>query len=185
MQSNQENNSKMSEGDLSISRKEMTEHLGLFFTHVKYTMTLMFTMFTASIATLGFGLKEFKESEQFVSYLILASAIILILLYFVAKYSESLVSRYYKLYVSSYVYAARLEEKYSNNSHPWLDEICSRVGDIHNEDAVDKFINNEESDDNHSWHYYRNIILYLGRFSLILGILMLICFIWNFIKSLL
>ncbi len=57
----------------------------------------------------------------------------------------------------------------------------NRVTDIHDSKAVDEFIENENAEDNHSWHYYQKFIDYLGKGSLIVGIAMLICFFWNVI----
>lgn len=168
----------MNEQDLAISRKEMTENLTLFFTHVKYTMTLMLTVFTAALAILGFGIKEFNEQENFIPWLILAASFILIMVWVVGKYSESLVRRYYKLYVSSYVYAARVHDKHSVTNHPWLSEIKSRVKDIYCEKAVEQFIEGDADTDSHSWYYYRKIIRYVGGISLFVGVLMLLCFLW-------
>jgi hypothetical protein len=169
------------EDKLSISRKEMTEHLTLFFTHVRYTLTLMLSMFTSAIVSLGFGLKEFGSENHLVMYVILASSIILLVVFFVSQYATELVRRYYKLYVSSYVYAARLHDSCASEKHPWFTDIMNRVTDIHDSKAVDEFIENENAEDNHSWHYYQKFIDYLGKGSLIVGIAMLICFFWNVI----
>ncbi len=169
------------EDKLSISRKEMTEHLSLFFSHVKYTLTLMLSMFTSAIALLGYGLKEFGSNTHYVPYLILASSIILIAVCFVSFCSKQLVGRYYKLYVSSYVYAARLHDRYAVEKHPWFTDIMARVEYIHTPEAVSQFMQGENVEDNHSWHYYQKFISNIGWFSLVIGVLMLICFGWNVI----
>ncbi len=66
------------EEKLNVSRKEMTENLTLFFAHVKYTLTLMLSLFTASGAILGFGLKEIGSGSSIIQYLILTSSFILL-----------------------------------------------------------------------------------------------------------
>ena len=162
----------MTEQDLSLSRREMTDNLALFFTHVKYTMTLLLTFFTAALAILGFGIKEFGEEEKYVSWLILAASLILIMTFMVGRYSENLVRRYYKLYVASYVYAARVHDKHSNESHPWLAEIIACVDDVHDDKSVKEFMS-EGSDDSHSWHYYQKMISSISWLSFIVGSLML------------
>jgi len=171
----------MSEDKLSISRKEMTVHLSLFFSHVKYTLTLMLSMFTSAIALLGYGLKEFGSNTHFVPYLILASSIILIAVFFVSFYSKQLVERYYKLYISSYIYAARLHDRFAEEKHPWFTDIMKRVKDIHAPEAVSQFMHGKDVEDNHSWHYYQKFIANVGLLSLVIGVLMLICFGWNVI----
>jgi hypothetical protein len=161
---------------LNFSRQNMIDSLQLFFSHTKYSLTLLTTILAASLAITAFS---FDKPEASKLALVLA-AVFLILMGPVSYITHRLIGRYYRLYVSFYVYAARLHEKYSSTEHPWFADLKSRLGDprnhsenLNDKSAVARFLDDEVANfangGRNSWYFYRWLIFILGAFGTIAG----------------
>ena len=87
-----------------------------------------------------------------------------------------LVGRYYRLYVSFYVYAARLHDTYASSiEHPWFVDLRDKLGDpypknLYDKEAVSRFMDKEiRKGSRNSWYFYRWLIFILGAFGTITG----------------
>jgi hypothetical protein len=180
MENNNDKHDLRHEELLNFSRQNMIDALELFFSHTKYSLTLLTTILAASLAIAAFSFDKLKPEESKLA-LVLA-AILLILMGPVSYITYRLVGRYYRLYVSFYVYAARLHEKYSSSiEHPWFADLKSRLEDpsrpsenlLYDKKAVSKFMEDEVANfangGRNSWYFYRWLIFILGAFGTISG----------------
>lgn len=104
----------------------MIKTLELFFEHTKYSLTLMISVLTAVLAIAAFSLEK-RPSNETLRAIAYVSAGMLFLLVPIGYVSYKLVERYYKLYVTCYVYAARLHKKHAVAKHPWFLDLEKRV----------------------------------------------------------
>ena len=159
----------MYEGELVHSRQHMITTLELFFEHTKYTLNLMIAVVTAAAAIVAFCFgKDSTETLRVVAPKV--AGYLLILIGPIASVSYLLVHRYYKLYVTSYVYAARVHKKHACAAHPWFVDLEARVVDLDSQDAVAAFIDSGRVGDGHSGFFYSRLIILLGVAGVILGI---------------
>ncbi|MFZ1851681.1 MAG: hypothetical protein WAU15_05515 [Nitrosomonas sp.] len=173
------------EKDLNHSRQNMIKALELFFQHIKYSLTTLTAIFATSFTIAAFAIEKQMVNDQLNFIVLIGSSIFLILMGPVSFLSYRLVARYYKLYVSCYVYAARLHDKYSSSKHPWFEEMKERIEDLENPMAVNQFINDEVSTKNgrNSWFFYKLFILMLGVIGSIIGIVILGILVWFYLGS--
>jgi hypothetical protein len=128
---------------LDFSRQNMISALQLFFSHTKYSLTLLTTILGSSLAIAAFSFDKLQGAPDESKAALWLTAIFLILMGPVSYITYRLVGRYYRLYVSFYVYAARLHEKYSSSiEHPWFADLKSRLGDAFQ--AVEAALKQEE-----------------------------------------
>ncbi|SEA62318.1 hypothetical protein [Nitrosospira multiformis] len=170
---------------LDFSRQNMINSLQLFFSHTKYSLTLLTTILAASLAIAAFSFDKLQRMPEASKLALVLAAIFLILMGPVSYITHRLVGRYYRLYVSFYVYAARLHERYSSAiEHPWFADLKSRLGDpknhsenLYDESAVARFLDDEVANfangGRNSWYFYRWLIFILGAFGTIAGSLIL------------
>jgi len=166
---------------LNYSRQNMLDSLQLFFSHTKYSLTLLTTILAGSLAVTAFSFDKLLQDKPDASKLALVlAAVFLILMGPVSYITHRLIGRYYRLYVSFYVYAARLHEKYSSTEHPWFADLKSRLGDpknhsenLYDDSAVRRFLDDEvanfKNGGRNSWYFYRWLIFFLGAFGTIAG----------------
>lgn len=117
---------------LNFSRQNMIDSLQLFFSHTKYSLTLLTTILAASLAITAFSFDKLQGAPEASKLALFLAAVFLILMGPVSYITHRLIGRYYRLYVSFYVYAARLHEKHSSIEHPWFADLKSRLGDPRN-----------------------------------------------------
>jgi hypothetical protein len=162
---------------LDFSRQNMLNALQLFFSHTKYSLTLLTTILGASLAIAAFSFDKLQGAPDESKLAILLAAIFLILMGPVSYITYRLVGRYYRLYVSFYVYAARLHYTHFSITHPWFADMKSRVNDIFDESAVSRFMEDEVANfangGRNSWYFYRWLIFILGSFGTLAGGLIL------------
>ncbi|SFO04986.1 hypothetical protein SAMN05216386_2493 [Nitrosospira briensis] len=163
---------------LDFSRQNMLNSLQLFFSHTKYSLTLLTTILAASLAIAAFSFDKLQGAPEASRLALVLAAIFLILMGPVSYITYRLVGRYYRLYVSFYVYAARLHETYSSAiEHPWFADIQDKLGgpehqqkNLFNKEAVSQFMENEITNGGrNSWYFYRWLIFILGAFGTIAG----------------
>ena len=185
MENNTDTHDLRHEEMLNFSRQNMINALELFFSHTKYSLTLLTTILAASMAIAAFSFDKLKGAPDESKVALVLVAIFLILMGPVSYITYRLVGRYYRLYVSFYVYAARLHEKYSSSiEHPWFADMKSRLGDpdnhsenLNDKKAVSKFMDDEVANfangGRNSWYFYRWLIFILGAFGTVAGIFIL------------
>ena len=100
------------EGILSLVRKEMMDALNTFLAHVRYTITLMSAVLAGGMAIVSYAI------DNSIVYLQVVGVVILFVLPIFSEASAKIVRRYYKIYVSNYIYSARLHISYGQTSHP-------------------------------------------------------------------
>jgi hypothetical protein len=166
---------------LDFSRQNMINSLQLFFSHTKYSLTLLTTILAASLAITAFSFDKLQGTPEASKLALILAATFLILMGPVSNITYRLIGRYYRLYVSFYVYAARLHERYSSSiEHPWFADLKSRLGDpknhsenLYDESAVARFLDDEVANfangGRNSWYFYRWLIFILGAFGTIAG----------------
>ena len=151
-------------------RKEMMDALNTFLFHVRYTITLMSTMFAAGVTLVSYAL-EHKHS-------VLQATGILVLLFipFVAESSASIVRRYYKIYVSNYIYSARLHLEFGIVSHPWVSDLEKKqnISNVADDEAVEAFIEGKRSLEKHSWYYYKRFLQAFGIAGVVAGVVSIV-----------
>ena len=108
------------EDKLDLVRKDMMSALELFFSHMKYSITLLTAILGASLAAAAFSFDKLKDLPSASKAAMIMAALFLLLMGPVSYISYRLVDRYYRLYVSCYIYAARMHWKYSATPHPWF-----------------------------------------------------------------
>jgi len=118
---------------LTPSRKGVYKTLELFHSHVRYVITIMFSLLTALFAILTFSENlgvEKEVIETFIGYFLVAISVVAII-------SIVIIHRYYLVYVSSLVFAVRVHLaspfKYT---HPWFIrtiEQAKKWGNIKND----------------------------------------------------
>lgn len=168
---------QVSEEELSLVRSEMIDALKLCTDHIKYTITLNSTVIAAGVALLGVS-RKIPESDDVMSILA-AGAFGSVC--FLSLISAKIVRRYYQIYVSNYVYSARLHSSEENRpDHPWLQDINLVLGNksIFDNDVVEVFMNTWPTlkRQTHSWFYYRCILLCFFAAGVILAASTLIFF---------
>jgi len=152
---------KVSMEELSLVRTEMLSALGLFLEHLKYTVTLMSSIIAVALALASFGL----EKNGYANLSVVVSSLLLLSVLPISIYSKEIVRRYYKIYAANYIYSARLHKAVgATPEHPWNQDLtkCGFIEDIDAEDAIEKFIQHVCKEENHSWHYYRRLLIAFG-----------------------
>lgn len=154
-------------------RSEVSKSLELFHSHVKYTITLMTTVIALAFAMPAFSL---KERPLWLPYFLLSSSACFLLSSLIAYWSVRLCRRYYVIYASNYIYAARVYQEVDPAAkHPWLNDLYFKQGftaeSLMARGALDHFIEGNESKDPNSWRYYRKIIVTLLVFSVVFCVL--------------
>lgn len=183
------------EDKLDLVRKDMMSALELFFSHMKYSITLLTAILGASLAAAAFSFdKLFQHSRDASKAGMIMAALFLLLMGPVSYISYRLVDRYYRLYVSCYIYAARMHWKYSATPHPWF-LLFSRKDpeqaqgatqkyreitpeELNKQDIVssvikDEIVNFPKDGGKNSWFLYRLLLLILGTFGIFAGIFLL------------
>jgi hypothetical protein len=107
-------------GQLVPSRKEMYKALELYYTHVKYVITIMFSFLTALFAILGLSQKLGSDVFPLETIRVVVS-VALITLFPLALLAILIILRYYEVYVSSLIFALRVHLGANMvSAHPWL-----------------------------------------------------------------
>jgi hypothetical protein len=171
----------------------MLKALELFFSHTKYSLTLLTTILAASMTVAAYSFDKLQGAPDKLRAVMCVAAIFLLLMGPVSYITYRLIGRYYRLYVSCYVYAVRLHDKYSSVEHPWFIDMKDRlrVSDeqlVNLDDPliVSKFINDEVTNrtdgqsgawltdgGRNSWYFYRWLIFMLGTLGTIAGVVIL------------
>jgi hypothetical protein len=178
---------------LEVSRNNMFAALDLFFRHTKYSITLLISMLTSVFAILTFSIKHLKDHSEKWLIVYVLGCVILLSMGPIALILRIIVTRYFRLYVSCYVYAARLHLRIATISHPWFDEINHKIKDIESSTAVDDYLDCVQEQtilkkikftkkiNMNNW-FYRHLINGLGLFGFVLGLLGFIYFFMVFTK---
>ncbi|MEZ5534980.1 MAG: hypothetical protein R3F02_05080 [Thiolinea sp.] len=160
---------------LSTSREEMYKALELFHNHVKHTLSLMFTILTAVLAIFSFTIKEGVISTDYFFYVMLLGSALLALLFPLSLLSSRITNRYYRLYVSSLFFSAKLHESIGLLHHPWFyslkDVLRETAGD-----KIDEIIDERTNGKAHSCFLYSMLIKSIGIVGLALGFTLFISF---------
>lgn len=143
---------------LNELRAEMITALELFFSHVKYTLTILLSMIGAGLAVGSFAL---SPDARGTTVLFPVACAVLVLVLPVSIVATRLVQRYYRIYVSYYVYAARAHVARAA-PHPWFNFLQNYVADLNDDKAVDDFITNVRHEEHHSWRYYDLLMRGIG-----------------------
>jgi hypothetical protein len=182
------------EDKLDLVRKDMINALELFFSHTKYAITLLTAILAASLGVAAFSFDKLKDFPDASKAAMIVAALFLLLMGPVSYISYRLVDRYYRLYVSCYIYAARMHWKHSPTPHPWFvlfsrkDLEQSEGGaqnyreitpeELNKQDIVsgvikDEIVNFPKDGGKNSWFLYRLLLLILGAFGTCAGIFLL------------
>jgi len=161
---------------LASTREEMFNALELFHNHVKYTVSLMFSLLTAVFATFGFSgssnLQNMGISREL--FQLIASAI-LFLLFPLSIISILIIGRYYKLYVSALVFAAEAHKSVGlGDNHLWFREIYKHKQRLGKHFSEDKLIAQRTYGWLHSWILYSILIGIIGLVGIFTGIMILL-----------
>lgn len=154
---------------LDFSRQNMVNALDLFFKHTKYSLTLLTTILAASLAIAAFSFDKLEELTLSWTITLVVASTFLVLMGPVSYITYRLVGRYYRLYVSFYIYAARLHDTYASSiEHPWFVDLKDKLGEpypenLYNKTAVSRFMDKEiRGGSRNSWYFYQWLILILG-----------------------
>ncbi len=139
-------------------RSEMMAALDTFYSHVRFTLTLMTTILGAGLALISYAI----QNEMLILHVM--AGILLASVFLISAASIRIVRRYFKIYASNYIYAAQLHTKYGEVSHPWIEDLLRHqsITDLESPDAVEQFIEAKNSSDKPSWVYYKTFIFALG-----------------------
>jgi len=156
---------------LSSARQETYDALALFHTHVKHTVSLLFTLLTAVFAMFGIAPRETEASPASPHHMFkLARTLILSLLFPLRIASILIAARYCKRYVAALIYAAELHESMGLDSHTWFehleDDMRPLGDDARKEDRIEKRTYAWP----HSWILYSILVAVLSIAGLIFGI---------------
>lgn len=159
--------SEVSEADLSRARQEMMTALDVFLKHIRYLMTLMTSILGAGYAVFTYSISNDSIPDQ----LAWGAVLMLVALSPLGHFSQAIVERYYKIYVSNYVYSARLHW-ITKRSHPWVNDLFNYPGInsecLFSDSSVEFFIKAKNPDEKHSWHFYQimmSTFRYVGLIS--------------------
>jgi hypothetical protein len=156
---------------LTAARTEMYTSLSLFQDHVKHLLSLMFTVLTATLAILGFIIEGKLPSAFDPTVVVLLGGSILLLMFLLGNISTIIISRYYRLYVSTLLYAADLHESRGLGSHVWFQDLTKERSESESPgDCVKKRAYGWP----HSWRLYAILIWILSNVSLISGALVIL-----------
>lgn len=181
------------EDKLDLARKDMMSALELFFSHTKYSITLLTAILAASLGVAAFAFDKLKDFPHASKAAMIVAALFLLFMGPVSYISYRLVDRYYRLYVSCYIYAARMHWKYSPTPHPWFVLFSKDPGqpkgetqkyreitpeELNKQDIVssvikDEIVNFPRDGGKNSWFLYRLLLLILGTFGIFAGIFLL------------
>jgi hypothetical protein len=166
---------------LSYVRSELLEALNVFLNHLKYTITFMSSICIVAFSIFTFGYK----ADRLFDVSTIISVLLLIMVYWISGISKKITRRYYKIYVSNYIYSARLHEIHGSTTHPWNKDIydCKMVVDIWSDEAVDEFIESTDCEEKHSWYYYSKYIDFIRWFAPITGLALSVFYIIHMIFS--
>ncbi len=114
---------------LTASRTEMYQALQLFYSHVKYVITVMTSIVAATIAILGltekFGLSFFPVWRE------IAGRILCVAVPTSALFAIIVIYRYYDVYLSALLFATRLHLHPSvwrtQGRHPWFERAVRQA----------------------------------------------------------
>ena len=159
---------------LSASRDEMYRSLELFLSHVKYTVSLMFTLMTAVFAIFAVALKGDITPSSYMPLVKTLGGTILMLLFPLSGLSIVIISRYYRMYCASLFFAAELHEKAGVPLHLYLKEVALlRKSESENEDALRQVVNKRARQWPRSWTLYAVLIGIVGLAGFVCGIIVL------------
>lgn len=158
---------------LSSTRQEMYHALELFHNHVKYTISLMFTLLTAVFAIFSItgnrGVQTLGPNPQLFQVI---AGIILVLLFPLGIISILIIGRYYKLYVGALVFATEAHESVGM-VHLWFRELTDSKEQLGKNYSEDKFVRQRTYGWPHSWILYSILIALISVLGLFVGILVL------------
>lgn len=112
---------EVAKGQLAPSREEMYRALELYYTHVKYVITIMFSFLTALFAILGLSEKLVAKVLPSETIKVVVGAALIIMPLPFALLTILIILRYYEVYVSSLIFALRVHLAAGvEASHPWF-----------------------------------------------------------------
>ena len=159
---------------LSSTRKEMYSALNLFHEHVRYTISLMFTLLTAVFAILGLGNNAALSMSVNNPYILkLTASVILFLLFPLGIIFIAIIGRYYRLYVAALVFAAEAHETMELDQHLWFEEIKLSRQKLGNQYTKNKLISSRVYQFPNGWILYSMLIGTISIAGLFLGVTIL------------
>lgn len=159
---------------LSSARDEMYRSLELFLAHVKYTVSLMFTILTAVFAVFAIALKDPAEVAPHMRVLSVLGRTILTLLFPLSGLSIVIISRYYRMYCPSLFFAAELHEAAGVPLHLYLREVQDlKKGTVQTEDTLRQLVNRRARQWPRSWTLYAVLVALIGIAGLLSGLIVL------------
>jgi hypothetical protein len=155
---------------LTPSREEMYKALELYHAHVKYVITIMFSLMTAMFAILGLSEKlggAIIEAETIKTVV----GVFLIVVCLVAPFAIGILYRYYFVYVSALVFAVRVHlGSPLKTTHPWFLRLIKRAQKWSNVRDELAFIKKRTRSLTDTFMLYVYIIVFLALLSLFCGL---------------
>ena len=145
---------------LSSARKEMYTALELFHSHVRYSIFLMLTLLTAVFGILGIVVKGEKVTISNIFIFKSVGGTVLSLLFPLGIISSVIISRYYRLYVASLLYAAELHESVGLDSQEWFETVKRERASLGKDATKDDIINKRSCGWPHTWLLYSYLIVH-------------------------
>ena len=157
---------------LNDSRRDAHNALSLYHNHVKYTMSLQFTVIAAAAATIALLARNPTPNSSYTLILPWVPPALLLLLIPVKTHSEYILLRYYKFYVSSLIFSAILHRKAGVGYHPWhaeiefeIDRCTVREGlerEAPNREYLARIVERRTTELPHTYNYYYRIVRWVG-----------------------
>ena len=162
---------------LTAVRSELYRSLELFLSHVKYTVSLMFTLLTSVFAIFAFAASGSNFDFGLLPTVRLLGATILILLFPLSGLSIVIISRYYRMYCASLFFAAECHVKAGVPLHLYLREVAvpANLESLQSEDgaALRIAVNRRARQWPRSWALYAALVALLGFAGLACGVFVL------------
>lgn len=158
---------------LTPSREEMYRALELYHAHVKYVITIMFSLITAMFAILGLSEKlggAIIDPETIRTVV----GVFLIVVCIVAPFAISILYKYYCVYVSALIFAVRVHlGSPLRTTHPWFLRLINDANDAEQKRHIRDertFIKKRIRSPTDTFMLYAYIIGFLALLSLFCGL---------------
>jgi len=155
---------------LNSLRQEMYRALELFHNHVKYTLSMIFSLITAVLLIFKLGTENIEMFSMHTEITQTIAATLLCFVFPLGIISAIIIGRYYKLYVAALVYAAKAHQNSGIENFAWFTDITTYESTQEDKLSEKKLINRRAYTWPHSWSLYALLIVSISTTSLILGI---------------
>lgn len=157
---------------LAIARKEMYQALTLFHGHVKYVIYVLVSMIAAPLLIMRVWPASAASSE----FHIVVGVLLTALPPLIGSKSNSIIQRYYEVYVSALVFAARAHIGANLHlAHPWIERTIQQA-EATSDEVTDAqaFLKYRAKSKDDTFYHYRSIIQVVSYASLLAGVMVLL-----------